>query len=262
MSKPERLDLLLVRRGLAASRQRAQELIEAGQVLVDGIPATRPAARVRDDRPITLASGDHPWVGRGALKLLAALEAFPTVEPASAVCADLGASTGGFTEVLLHRGAARVYAVDVGHNQLAWRLRTDPRVAVMEGVNARHLDALPAPIDLLVGDLSFISLALILPTVARLLRPGGEAVLLVKPQFEVGRGAVGHGGLVRDDEARAAAIAAVADEARALGFEVLGGADCAVPGARAGNVEHFLHLRRPPPPAATPPAGAGGATGC
>lgn len=245
MSKPERLDRLLVKRGLAASRQRAQELIAEGQVLVDGIPVTKAASRVRDDRPIELASPDYQWVGRGALKLLSALEAFPSVDPSGTVCADLGSSTGGFTEVLLHRGATKVYAIDVGTNQLAWKLRTDDRVVVMEGTNARHLEALPEPIDLIVGDLSFISLDLILPTVARLLRPGGEAVLLVKPQFEVGREHVASGGLVKDADARQRAIDSVAETARACGLLAIDGADCGVAGARAGNVEHFLHLRAP-----------------
>lgn len=240
---PARLDRLLVERGLAASRQRARELIEGGEVRVDGLPVTRVAAQVRPDQAIELATADHAWVGRGALKLLGVLDPFG-VDPGGCVAADLGASTGGFTEVLLHRGARRVYAVDVGHNQLAWKLRTDPRVVVMEGVNARHLDALPEPVDLVVGDLSFISLALVLPTVHRLLRPGGRAVLLVKPQFEAGREAVASGGVVRDERARAAAIARVRDDAAQAGFLVEGGLDSPVAGARSGNVEHFLSLRR------------------
>ena len=229
---------------MAASRQRARELIEAGGVLVDGIPATKAGRRVRPDQAIELLREDHRWVGRGALKLLGALEPFE-VDPTGWVCADLGSSTGGFTEVLLEHGAARVYAVDVGRGQLAWKLRTDDRVVVMEGVNARHLESLPEPIDLVVGDLSFISLDHILPTVARLLRPGGEAVILVKPQFEAGRDAVAPGGVVRDPEARAAAIASVRASASEAGFEVRAGEDCVLPGAKAGNVEHFLHLRWP-----------------
>lgn len=246
MSRPSpvRLDLLLVKRGLAASRQRARELIESGGVLVGGIPATKVSARVRPDVPVELARQDFPWVGRGALKLLSVIDAFE-VDATGLVCADLGSSTGGFTQVLLERGATRVYAIDVGKGQLDWGLRTDARVVVMEGVNARHLESLPEPIDLIVGDLSFISLALILPTVERLLRPGGEAVLLVKPQFEAGRKAVSKGGKVTDPEARALAIERVTDDARDLGFDVLGGMDCGVAGARAGNVEHFLHIRRP-----------------
>lgn len=241
---PVRLDTLLVQRGLAPSRERARALIEEGVVLVDGLVARKPATRVRPDQPLRLAREDHGWVGRGALKLLGVLEPFG-VDPTGAVCADLGASTGGFTEVLLRHGATRVYAIDVGKGQLAWRLRTDPRVVVMEGVNARHLDGLPDPIDLVVGDLSFISLRLILPAVQAILRPGGEAVVLVKPQFEAGREAIGAGGRVRDDAVRERAIGRVRTDAADAGFTVLGGHDSPLAGAKAGNVEHFLHLRSP-----------------
>lgn len=243
--KPVRLDLLLVQLGHAASRERARVLISEGGVRVDGVLVNKPSAQVRPGRPITLVADDFPWVGRGALKLLHALEHFQ-VDPAGLVAADLGSSTGGFTEVILHHGGLRVYAIDVGKGQLHQRLRTDPRVVVMEGTNARHLTELPERIDLIVGDLSFIGLALILPTVHRLLPEGGQAVLLVKPQFEAGREAIGTGGLVRDKHARAAAIARVSADATGQGFELLGGVDCAIPGAKAGNVEHFLHLRRGP----------------
>ena len=245
MGRPIRLDTLLVKRGLAASRARARTLIESGEVLVDGLVADKPSRQVRPDQPVRLKEADFPWVGRGALKLLAALDSFPSVDPTGRTCADLGSSTGGFTEVLVSRGARLVYAIDVGTNQLAWRLRNHPQIVVMEGTNARHLESLPDPIDLIVGDLSFISLRLILPTVARLLRPGGEAVLLVKPQFEAGREAIAAGGKVRSESERLAAIDRVTESAVAEGFTVLGAADCAVPGARAGNVEHFLHLSRP-----------------
>lgn len=246
MGRPNliRLDLLLVKRGLAASRQRAQELIKEGSVLVDGLPAKKAATQVRPDQAIRLTKQDFEWVGRGALKLLGVLDPFG-VSPEGRTCADLGASTGGFTQVLLEKGATKVFAVDVGKNQLAWKLRTDPRVINMEGVNARHLEELPEPVSLIVGDLSFISLSLILPTVARLLSPGGEAVLLVKPQFEAGREAIQKGGKVRSDEDRQAAISKISAEAADGPFEVLGGLDCPVPGAKAGNVEHFLHLRLP-----------------
>jgi 23S rRNA (cytidine1920-2'-O)/16S rRNA (cytidine1409-2'-O)-methyltransferase len=242
-ASPTRLDALLVERGLAASRERAKELIAAGVVLVDGIPATKAAAQVRPDRDVRLAEATHAYVGRGALKLLGVLDSLG-VEPRGLVCADLGASTGGFTQVLLERGASKVYAIDVGKGQLAWSLRQDPRVVVMEGVNARNLDSLPEPIDLVVGDLSFISLRLILPAVHRLLRPGGGALTLVKPQFEVGRSAVRKGGRVRDEEARQRAIAEIRGEAERGGFEVREGMDSPVAGARSGNVEHFLLLRK------------------
>jgi 23S rRNA (cytidine1920-2'-O)/16S rRNA (cytidine1409-2'-O)-methyltransferase len=242
-SRKARLDALLVAQGHAASRQRARELIERGEVKVDGLVATKPATQVRVEQAIVVGAQDFPWVGRGALKLLGVLGPLG-VDPAGRVCADLGASTGGFTEVLLHLGAPKVYAIDVGHGQLAWKLRTDPRVVNLEGTNVRHLEGLPEPVDLIVGDLSFISLRLILPAVHRLLAPRGEAVVLVKPQFEAGRGAVGNDGKVRSEAVRAAAIDGVAVDAAAEGFEVLAGIDSPLPGARAGNVEHFLHLRR------------------
>lgn len=210
-------------------------------VRVDGVPATKPGTRVKTDKAITLAQDDFPWVGRGALKLLGVLEPFG-IDPTGRVCADLGASTGGFTQVLLEHGAVRVYAVDVGKGQLDWSLRNDPRVVVMEGVNARHLESLPEPADLVVGDLSFISLSLILPAIARILKPGGTAVVLVKPQFEAGRDQVGKGGRVDDPATRAAAIDRVRTHARDAGFDVAGAMDSSVAGAKAGNVEHFLHL--------------------
>ncbi len=246
MGRPRliRLDTLLVKRGLAASRHRARELIEEGGVTVDGLVAKKASTQVRPDQAIELRSTDHQWVGRGALKLLGVLDPFG-VSAEGRTCADLGASTGGFTEVLLHRGATRVYAVDVGRGQLHNRLLQDARVVNMEGVNARHLEALPEPVSLIVGDLSFISLKLILPTVLRLLSAGGEAVLLVKPQFEAGKSAIKKGGKVRDDAARTQAIASVTEDAAEQGFEVLGGMDCPVAGAKAGNVEYFLHLRKP-----------------
>ncbi|MGC6491914.1 MAG: TlyA family RNA methyltransferase [Myxococcota bacterium] len=245
MGRLLRLDKVLVDRGLAASRQRARALIEEGVVLVDGVPAKKVAAQIRPEQNVHLAKPDFPWVGRGALKLIGALDGFE-VCPKGRVAADLGASTGGFTEVLLHRGAHRVYAIDVGRGQLAWRLRTDPRVVNMEGTNVRHLEGLPEPASLIVGDLSFISLRLILPAVARLGAPSAEAVLLVKPQFEVGRSSVASGGRVSSPEAREQAIARVREDAVSQGFEVLGSKDCVLPGAKAGNVEHFLHLRLNP----------------
>jgi 23S rRNA (cytidine1920-2'-O)/16S rRNA (cytidine1409-2'-O)-methyltransferase len=243
MGRKVRLDRHLVDRGLANSRQRATELIEAGDVLVDGVPVTRVATQVDVERAVTLRSTEHAWVGRGARKLLSVLDAFG-VGVEGHVCADFGASTGGFSEVLLHRGAARIYAIDVGTGLLHERVRADPRVVVMEGVNARHLEALPEPVTRVVGDLSFISITKILPAVGRVLAPGGEAVVLVKPQFEVGREHVGGGGKVRSEEARADAIGAVRAAAEGLGFDVLAGQDSGVAGARSGNVEHFLHVRR------------------
>jgi 23S rRNA (cytidine1920-2'-O)/16S rRNA (cytidine1409-2'-O)-methyltransferase len=231
----------MVDRGLAASRARAQELIREGLVMVNGHRITKPAAQVDPDKHIVLGEPDHPWVGRGALKLLSVIDAFG-VDPTDLVCADLGASTGGFTEVLLERGATRVYAIDVGKGQLHYRLRDMPRVVNMEGVNARHLANLPDPIDLIVGDLSFISLGLILPTVHRLLAHGGEAIVLVKPQFEVGRDKVRKGRV--SDADRLDAIAALREESKRNQFEVVAGKDSGLAGAKKGNVEHFLHLRK------------------
>ncbi len=242
MGRPLRLDALLVQQGLAADKAEARALIAAGRVRVDGLVADRAQRQVQSTQSVRVHDGEHEWVGRGAYKLLGALRDLP-VQVEGRVCADLGASTGGFTEVLLHHGAARVYAVDVGENQLAWRLRTDPRVVVMDGVNARHLEALPEAVSLIVGDLSFISLALILPAVRRLLAPGGDALVLVKPQFEAGRAAIAEGGKVRSEADRQRAITKVHQEALACGFTVCGGADCALAGARARNLEYFLHLR-------------------
>lgn len=246
--KKRRIDLLLVERGLAETRTRAQALVMAGAVVVGEARVDKPGALVDPEAPIRVKQDAAPqrYVSRGALKLEGALAAFP-VDPRGKVCADLGASTGGFTDVLLQRGAAKVYAVDVGYGQLHPRIRGDPRVVVRERENARTLTAgsLGESVDLVTGDLSFISLRLVLPAVRAILRPGGEAVLLVKPQFEVGKGEVGKGGVVRDERKRRAALDSVEDAARALGFEVLGHAESPIEGP-AGNREWLLALRLPP----------------
>lgn len=241
-SDVSRLDVSLVERGLAASRQRAQSMIQAGQVKVNGLIARKPAMKVRSDHQIEMVTEDHPWVGRGALKLLGVLQPFG-VDAERKVCADFGASTGGFTQVLLEHGAQKVYAIDVGRDQLDSKLRADPRVIVMEETNVRHLERLPEKMDLIVGDLSFISLALVLPAVARFLKPGGEAVLLIKPQFEVGKSRVQKGGLVKNQINRRHAIERIEGVAHNMGFLWLHGQDCSVPGAKAGNVEYFTHFR-------------------
>jgi 23S rRNA (cytidine1920-2'-O)/16S rRNA (cytidine1409-2'-O)-methyltransferase len=252
-SRRQRVDLLLVERGLVESRAKAQALVMAGAV-VAGDPDSgesrveKPGQLLDPDVPLRLKEGAAPqrYVSRGALKLEKGLEVFP-VDPAGLVCADLGASTGGFTDLLLQRGAARVHAVDVGYGQLHPRLRGDPRVVVHERVNARLLGAgaLGEDVDLVVGDLSFISLRLVLPAVKALLRSGGRAILLVKPQFEVGKGEVGKGGVVRDPAKRVAAREGVEAAARELGFEVLGHAESPIEGP-AGNREWLLGLRRSP----------------
>ena len=243
--KRERIDLVLVERGLAESRTQAQALVIAGAVVVGEARVDKPGALVDPAAPIRLKEDAAPklYVSRGAQKLLGALAAFP-VDPAGKTCADLGASTGGFTDLLLQRGAAKVYAVDVGYGQLHGKLRDDPRVVVRERENARHLTAaaLGERVALVVGDLSFISLRLVLPAVKDLLLPGGDAILLVKPQFEVGKGEVGKGGVVRDDAKRRAALEAVSEAARGLGFLVLGHAESPIEGP-AGNREWLLHLR-------------------
>jgi 23S rRNA (cytidine1920-2'-O)/16S rRNA (cytidine1409-2'-O)-methyltransferase len=251
--KPVRLDKWLVDHGLAPSRHRARELIEEGRVLVDGLVVKKPARQVRPDRPVRVVGDAHEWVGRGARKLLGALDDLP-MDVEGRIAADLGASTGGFTEVLLHAGARRVYAVDVGRGQLHQRLVVDPRVVVRDGVNARHLERLDEPIERVVGDLSFISLDKILPAVHRITTPDAEALVLVKPQFEAGRAAIARGGRVRP-EAREDAIESVRVHARSAGFTVLGGADCVLPGARAGNVEYFLWLRKTGPSTEGPGTG-------
>ena len=258
MGRKVRLDRLLVDRGLAPSRHRARELIERGRVLVDGLPANKAATQVDRSRPVTLKSEEHVWVGRGARKLLGVLDPLG-IDPQGWVCADFGASTGGFTEVLLRRGAQRVYAIDVGRGLLHQRLVGDPRVVVMDGVNVRHLDALPEPIDLVVADLSFISVVKVLPAMRRVLSPEGQAVILVKPQFEVGREKVGQGGRVRVEADRQAAIARVAHDCEDAGFALIGQQDSPLPGAKSGNVEHFLRLRVAPfPPVESGGSGVGG----
>ena len=230
-----------MRRGLAPTRQRAQALIAAGEVLVDERVVDKAGTTVRPDAAVRVRAEVLPFVSRGGLKLEAALAAFG-VPVEGRVCADLGASTGGFTDCLLQRGAARVVAVDVGYGQLAWKLRSDPRVTVLERTNVRHLVALPEPCSLLVGDLSFISLALVMPAIARFAPE--DAVLLVKPQFEVGPQHVGKGGLVRDEEARRRALDGVVAAATAAGFTLRGSMESPVPGAKAGNVEWLVWLTR------------------
>jgi len=242
----ERIDRLLVERGLAETRSRAQAMVMAGEVLVGDHRVDKPGQLVDPDLPIRLKGDGSRYVSRGAGKLEAALDAFG-IDPAGMRCVDLGASTGGFTDLLLQRGAAAVWAVDVGYGQLHEKLRRDPRVHVFERVNARHvtLEMLGAePFDLAVLDLSFISLELVLPAARGLLRPGGDLVALVKPQFEVGPEAVGKGGVVRDPVARQAAIDRIAAVCGDLGLEVRGVIDSPVHGP-AGNVEALLWAHRP-----------------
>jgi 23S rRNA (cytidine1920-2'-O)/16S rRNA (cytidine1409-2'-O)-methyltransferase len=245
--KKQRLDRLMVERGLAPSRERARALILARQVEVGGVPVDKAGAQVAADAVVRLRQPDHPYVSRGALKLEAALDRF-ALDPAGAVVLDVGASTGGFTDLLLRRGAIRCYAVDVGYGQLAWSLRSDERVIPLERENIRHLDPakIPEPCDLAVIDVSFISLTLVLDKVAALMGPpaGKPIVCLVKPQFEVGRGEVGKGGVVRDPAVRAGALDKVRTFAAARGFQLGDAMDSPIPGP-AGNLEFLLLLRTP-----------------
>lgn len=229
---------------MARSRQQAAELIGAGLVRVDGMPAAKPATAIAVDANITVIDSDERnWVSRGAHKLIGALDAFGlTVEGRR--CLDAGASTGGFTEVLLDRGAAEVVAVDVGYGQLAWSLRSDPRVAVMERTNVRELtaDTVGGAVELVVADLSFISLATVLPALAACAGPGADIVPMVKPQFEVGKDRVGSGGVVSDPALRIDAVCTVARKAAELQWHAVEVTASPLPGP-SGNVEYFLHLR-------------------
>ena len=238
-----RLDLLLVARGLAPTREKAQALILAGLVEVDGRPAAKAGQSVAEDAAIAVSGPAHPFVSRGGVKLAAALDRF-AIDPSSKTCLDVGASTGGFTDCLLQRGAARVYAVDVGYGQLDARLRSDPRVVLREKVNARNLSAtdIPETVDLAVVDVSFISLKLVLPAVARLVRRGGAVVTLVKPQFEAGRGEVPRGGVVRSEATRRRVVAEIEEAGRELGLTVLGAVPSPIRGAR-GNEEFLVGFR-------------------
>ncbi|GAY19287.1 TlyA family RNA methyltransferase [Mycobacterium sp. shizuoka-1] len=244
MTRRARVDAELVRRGLARSRQQAAELISAGRVSIDGMRAVKPATAVAITANLTVeASDERTWVSRGAHKLIGALDAFG-IDVAGRRCLDAGASTGGFTEVLLDRGATEVVAVDVGYGQLAWSLRSDPRVTVIERTNVRDLTAagIGAPVDLVVADLSFISLATVLPALTACASATADIVPMVKPQFEVGREQVGAGGVVSDPELRAAAVLGVAARAGQLGWQTVGATASPLPGP-SGNVEYFLWLR-------------------
>lgn len=248
MAARARLDAELVRRGLARSREQARTLIADGLVKVNGVVAAKPATNVAKDTPVLVVeqAGDD-WASRGAHKLLGALAEFEPhgVSVDGRRCLDAGASTGGFTDVLLRRGARDVVAVDVGYGQLIWRLQNDPRVDVHDRTNVRHLGAsdIGGQVDVVVGDLSFISLGLVLPALAACTRPGGDLLPMVKPQFEVGKDRVGAGGVVRDPQQRADAVLAVARTARDLGLVTRGVVASPLPGP-SGNVEYFLWLRK------------------
>lgn len=237
-----RLDTLVVERGLAPSRERARALILAGLVTVNGEAATKAGTAVNTDASVLLLARDHPYVGRGGLKLAHALDEFG-IAVTGREALDIGASTGGFTDVLLRRGAPRVVALDVGHGQLDWTLRNDARVVVIERFNARSLALtdLPGPVDIVTIDVSFISLGLILPVVPPLLRPDADVVALVKPQFEAGRAEV-RKGIVRDAEVQARVLAAVRRAGAEVGLTPLASTPSPITGQK-GNVEFLLHLK-------------------
>lgn len=244
-----RADQALVDRGLAESRARAQALIMAGVVFSGEVRVAKPGEPVRDDAPLTLRGQDHPWVSRGGLKLAHGLDAFG-FDPSGRICLDIGASTGGFTDVLLARGAAKVHAVDVGQGQLAWKLRTDPRVVVLERTNARHLDSalIPEPIGALVCDASFIGLRTVLPAGLALCAPGAFVVALIKPQFEAGPERVGKGGVVRDPAVHAEVCETIRHWFASLpGWTVTGITESPITGPE-GNREFLIGATKGAPP--------------
>jgi 23S rRNA (cytidine1920-2'-O)/16S rRNA (cytidine1409-2'-O)-methyltransferase len=238
-----RLDLLLIERGLVQSRERAQALILAGEVWVDGKKISKAGTQVPVDAAIEITGRDSPYVSRGGVKLEAALRAF-NIDVSGLACLDVGASTGGFTDCLLKHGAKHVTAVDVGYGQFDWTLRSDPRVEVIERTNIRHLDAaaLPYPVDLAVIDVSFISLKIVVPVVSRLIRQPGQIICLVKPQFEVGKGLVGKGGVVRDPALHQAVIQDLTAAFEGFKLRILGVIPSPILGPK-GNREFLMHLQ-------------------
>ena len=243
-----RLDAELVRRGLARSREHAVDLIESRSILVRGIPASKPATQVDAETSITLAEARDEYVSRGGHKLAGALDALPEISVSGKIALDAGASTGGFTDVLLKRGACKVIAVDVGYGQLAWSLQSDERVKILDRVNVRTLtkDIVGESVDLIVADLSFISLKLVLPALISVAKDEADFLIMVKPQFEVGKEKLGAGGVVRDAHLRKEAVLAVASSAKSLGLGCFGVVASSLPGP-SGNVEYFLWLNKAAP---------------
>ena len=241
--KKIRLDQLIFDRGLTESRERAKTTIMSGLVFVNGQRVDKTGTAVDPEAAIEIHGEAIPFVSRGGFKLDKALKVFP-VDPAGSICIDCGASTGGFTDVLLQHGAAKVYAVDVGYGQLAWKLRTDPRVVNLERTNLRYVtqEQIPEPLDLAVCDVSFISLRLILPAVRPLLRPGGDMICLIKPQFEAGREEVGKKGVVRDEKVHLQVVRGIMDFAAEIGFSVLGLDYSPIKGPE-GNIEYICYMK-------------------
>ena len=246
MAIRQRLDLLLVERQLAPSRERAQSLIMAGKVLVNAEQVDKPGKSVNLDSKLAVQAQDHPYVSRGGVKLAGAIREFQ-IEVLDRIALDVGASTGGFTDCLLQHGAEKVYAVDVGYGQLAWKLRQDPRVVNLERKNLRYLDSvnLADPIQLVVVDASFISLRLILPKLYELMTVGSKLLALVKPQFEAGRKEVGKGGRVKEEVVHARVLNEIIEASIILGFRMFGSCKSSIQGKKGQNTEYFVHLEKP-----------------
>ncbi|HMK60830.1 MAG TPA: TlyA family RNA methyltransferase [Dissulfurispiraceae bacterium] len=244
MNPKERLDKLLVERGLVASRERARALIMEGRVMVDGHPATKAGEMVGSEAQVSIKGGDMPYVSRGGLKLEAAIRQFG-ISLKDKAAMDVGASTGGFTDVMLQLDARKVYCIDVGYGQLAWKLRQDPRVSLLERTNIRNLERnqIPETVDIATIDVSFISLIKVMPKVLEFLKSGGEIVALIKPQFEVGRGEVGKGGIVRDESKRIEALERLKVEFELLGLRIIGVIESPILGQK-GNVEYLLYAKK------------------
>ncbi|MGD0281660.1 MAG: TlyA family RNA methyltransferase [Dissulfurispiraceae bacterium] len=239
----ERLDKIIVDRGLTASRERARALIMEGKVFVRGAPVTKAGTMVAPDAPVEITGGEIPYVSRGGLKLDAALGYF-NVSVEGKIAMDAGASTGGFTDCLLQRGAKKVYCIDVGYGQLAWKLRQDPRVVLIERTNIRYLEKekIPDPIALATIDVSFISLVKVVPAVMEFLRPEGEVMALIKPQFEVGKGEVDKGGVIKDAAKRERAVSHVKEAMESLGLRIIGVMQSPISGQK-GNIEYLIYMR-------------------
>ncbi|MGE5238827.1 MAG: TlyA family RNA methyltransferase [Chloroflexota bacterium] len=240
----ERLDKLLVDRGIATTRERARALIMEGRVFVNGLRVTKAGTFVTVDAAVDLQGEEMPYVSRGGLKLSAAIDSF-AISLSGKVALDVGCSTGGFTDCMLQRGAAKVYCIDVGYGQLAWKLRTDPRIILLERTNIRYLERerVPEAVDIATIDVSFISLVKVVPKVLEFLREGGEVIALIKPQFEVGRGEVGKGGIVRDEGKRLMALESVRSELESLGLHTKGVIESPLPGQK-GNREYLIYMTK------------------
>ncbi len=237
----ERLDKIVVDRGIVSSRERARALIMEGKVLVNGVPVTKAGSMVAPDAPVEVRGGEIPYVSRGGLKLEAALANF-NISVGGKVAMDVGASTGGFTDCLLQHGVAKVYCIDVGYGQLAWKLRQDPRIVIIERANIRHLERekIPDPIALVTIDVSFISLVKVVPKVLEFLQPEGEMIALIKPQFEVGKGEVDKGGVIKDTAKRERTVEQVKVELGALGLNIIGTMQSPITGQK-GNIEYLIY---------------------